>query len=49
MSEKEVRYFSVALLRMWMENLVTDGEYNKIVERLNKITRESDWFKEKDV
>ena len=25
-----------AMLRMWMDNVVTDGEYNRIMDRLNK-------------
>lgn len=25
-----------ALLKLWMENIVTDGEYNRIMDRLNK-------------
>ena len=25
-----------AMLKMWMENILTDGEYNRIMDRLNK-------------
>lgn len=25
-----------AMLKMWMENVLTDGEYNKIMDKLNK-------------
>ena len=25
-----------AMLKMWMENILTDGEYGKIMEKLNK-------------
>ena len=25
-----------AMLSMWMDNIVTDGEYNRIMDRLNK-------------
>ena len=28
------------LLYLWMENVLTDGEYNKIMDKLNK------WYKE---
>lgn len=28
-------YCSSALLKMWMDNVLTDGEYNRIMERLN--------------
>ena len=27
---------SCAMLRMWMDNVLTDGEYNKIMDKLNK-------------
>ena len=26
-----------AMLKMWMDNVVTDGEYNRIMDRLNKL------------
>lgn len=26
-----------AMLKMWIDNVVTDGEYNRIMDRLNKI------------
>ena len=37
--EQEVKpidyfYCSSALLRMWMDNVVTDGEYNRIMDKL---------------
>lgn len=25
-----------AMLKMWMENIVTDGEYNRIMDKLNE-------------
>lgn len=25
-----------AMLMMWMDNIVTDGEYNRIMDKLNK-------------
>lgn len=28
-------YCSSALLKMWMDNVLTDGEYNRIMEKLN--------------
>ena len=28
---------SNAMLKMWMDNVVTDGEYNRIMDRLNKL------------
>ena len=27
---------SNAMLKMWMDNVVTDGEYNRIMDKLNK-------------
>jgi hypothetical protein len=29
-----------AMLKMWMENVLTDGEYNKIMDKLNKAYKE---------
>ena len=29
-----------AMLKMWMENILTDGEYNKIMDKLNKAHKE---------
>lgn len=29
---------SNAMLKMWMDNVVTDGEYNRIMDKLNKKT-----------
>lgn len=26
-----------AMLKMWIDNVVTDGEYNRIIDRLNKL------------
>ena len=40
LKEREIGYRekSDALLKMWMDNDITDGEYGKIVNRLNKKT-----------
>lgn len=34
----EIQYSDCAdaLLKLWMENIITDGEYNRIMDRLNK-------------
>ena len=44
MSEQniEIRYSDCAdaLLKLWMENIITDGEYNRIMDRLNKAHKE---------
>ncbi len=33
--EIEYRDCANAMLRMWMDNVVTDGEYNRIMAKLN--------------
>ena len=33
---------SNALLRMWMDKVITDGEYNRIMDKLNSYWREND-------
>lgn len=34
----EIKYSDCAdaLLKLWMENIITDGQYNLIMDRLNK-------------
>ena len=36
--EKEIGYAecALAMMRMWIDNVVTDGEYYKIMDKLNK-------------
>ena len=36
--QPEISYLdcSNAMLKMWMDNVVTDGEYNRIMDKLNK-------------
>ena len=34
------RECSDALLKLWMDDIITDGEYNRIMYRLNKAHRE---------
>lgn len=38
MDERPIDYNDCAdaMLKMWMENILTDGEYNRIMEKLNK-------------
>ena len=31
----DYKYCSNAMLKMWMDNVVTDGEYNRIMNKLN--------------
>ena len=35
-----------AMLKMWMDNVITDGEYNRIMDRLNKLYFSGDEKKE---
>lgn len=41
---KEISYTdcSNALLKMWMDNVLTDGEYNRIMEKLNKWEKQNE-------
>lgn len=36
--QSEIKYSDCAnaLLKLWMENIITDGQYNLIMDRLNK-------------
>ena len=38
----DYRDCSNALLRMWMDKVITDGEYNRIMDKLNSYLREND-------
>lgn len=31
---------SYVLLRLWMEDIITDGEYNRIMDKLNRAYKE---------
>lgn len=33
-------YCANAMLKMWMDNVLTDGEYNRIMDKLNKFDTE---------
>ena len=37
MADKSIDYKDCAdaMLKMWMENILTDGEYNRIMDKLN--------------
>ena len=37
-NEKPIDYqdCAYAMLKMWMENILTDGEYNRIMDKLNE-------------
>ena len=36
MTKQEYSELSTGLLKLWIENLLTDGEYYKIIDRLNE-------------
>ena len=38
---KPINYYDCAnaMLKMWMDNVLTDGEYNKIMDKLNDFER----------
>lgn len=42
MSVKEYKEYSYALMKLWMENLITDGEYNRIMDRVNAVWRQTE-------
>ena len=41
MTEQEYKSLSDAMLKLWMLCIVTDGEYNRIMDRLNKAWMEA--------
>ena len=41
MSVKEYKEFSYILMKLWMDNLITDGEYNRIMDRVNTAWRQT--------
>ena len=45
---QEIGYDQCAnvMLKMWIDNVVTDGEYNRIMDRLNKLYFSGDEKKE---
>lgn len=49
-AEKKEKYkeCSEAMLYLWMQGLVTDGEYGKIMDRLNAWGAQNDLFPKED-
>ena len=41
MSVKEYKEYSYVLMKLWMANLITDGEYNRIMDRVNAVWRQT--------
>ena len=39
----EYRDCANAMLKMWMDNVVTDGEYNRIMDKLNAHWGDEEW------
>ena len=42
MSVKEYKEYSYVLMKLWMVNLITDGEYNRIMDRVNAVWRQTE-------
>ena len=42
MSVKEYKEYSLILMKLWMDNLITDGEYNRIMDRVNAVWRQTE-------
>ena len=40
MSVKEYKEYSYVLMKLWLGNLITDGEYNRIMDRVNAVWRQ---------
>lgn len=40
----EYRDCANAMLKMWMDNVLTDGEYNRIMDKLNAHWRDGKWM-----
>ena len=40
MSIKEYKEYSYVLMKLWIGNLITDGEYNSIMDRVNAVWRQ---------
>lgn len=48
MSVKEYKEYSYVLLKLWMANLITDGEYNRIMDRVNADWRRTEGADDED-
>lgn len=42
MSVKEYKEYSYVLMKLWIGNLITDGEYNRIMDRVNAVWRQTE-------
>ena len=42
MTLKEYKEYSSILLKLWVDNLITDGEYNRIMDRVNEVWRQTE-------
>ena len=42
MTLKEYKEYSRILLKLWVDNLITDGEYNRIMDRVNEAWRKAE-------
>lgn len=42
MSVKEYKEYAIVLMKLWIDNLITDGEYNRIMDRVNEVWRQTE-------
>ena len=42
MTLKEYKEYSSILLKLWIDDLITDGEYNRIMDRVNEVWRQTE-------
>lgn len=42
MTLKEYKEYSSVLLKLWVDNLITDGEYNRIMDRVNEVWKQTE-------
>ena len=42
MTLKEYKEYSRILLKLWVDNLITDGEYNRIMDRVNEVWKKTE-------
>ena len=42
MNVKVYKEYSNVLLKLWIDNLITDGEYNRIMDRVNAVWRQTE-------
>lgn len=41
MDVQDYKEYAYILIKLWIDNLITDGEYNRIMDRVNEIWRKT--------